>query len=238
MSTSLAVIPSTDVWAMIKELDQATYQSRKFGTTQGELVLRCLTAFEMGLPISAGQRGIYIIDNKPTIAPKLAWALITAHKDFAGYEELEIKDASGKFLGYELTIERSNSPIKKVTRRFTLDDARRITNGKGRLADKDNWQNYPQQMCYWRTLGMIEDVQWADVMFGMPRADELGANITPDGDVIEGQFVAGPAYTEPQITLDDLLTDYTPDQIMAANGGAIPGTVAELQAVKAVLNVG
>lgn len=235
---NLAIIPTNDTWAIIQQLDAATYESRKFGTTKGEMVMRCLTAFEMGLPLSTGLRGIYIIDNKPAIAPKLVWALIMRHPDFDGYEEKELKDAAGNFAGWELTIRRKNSPVKEVTRRFTLDDARRITNGKGRLADKDNWKNYPQQMCYWRTLGMIEDIQWVDITFGMLRADELGGNITPEGDVIEGTYTAGPINTEPQITLDDLLTDYTPDQIMAANGGAIPGTVAELQAVKAVLNVG
>ena len=232
--SNLAIVPTTDTWAIIQQLDAATYESRKFGTTKGEMVMRCLTAYEMGLPLSTGLRGIYIIDNKPAIAPKLVWALIMRHPDFDGYEEREIKDGSGNFSGWELTIRRKNSPVKEVTRRFTLDDARRITQGGKPLASKDNWKNYPQQMCYWRTLGMIEDIQWVDITFGMLRADELGGNITPEGDVIEGTYTA--ANTEPQITLDDLLSQYSPDEIMAANGGAIPGTVAELQAVKAALD--
>jgi hypothetical protein len=234
MSNELAVFPTPHMWAMIKELDQSTFESRKFGTTRGEMVMRGLTAFEMGLPLSAGLRGIYVIDNKPAIAPKLVWALIMRHPDFDGYEEERLTTDKGAFLGYRLTLRRKNSPVETVTRQFTLDDARRIKQGGKPLADKDNWQNYPEQMCYWRALGAAQDVQWIDITFGMPRADELGAGMTPEGDiVIDGQYTVD---TEPAVTMNDLLEKYDPDQIMSANGGKIPETVEELLAVQAVLN--
>lgn len=231
---SNALIPTTDTWAVIKDLDTATYKSRKFGTTQGEMILRGLTAFEMGLPLTAGLRGIYVIDNKPAIAPKLVWALIMKHPDFDGYEEKRLTDDNGTFLGYKITLRRKESPVTTVTRQFTLDDAKRIKQGNKALADKDNWKNYPEQMCYWRALGACQDVQWVDVTFGMLRADELGAAITPEGEIVEGKYQ--PLNTEPPLNLDDLMAKHSPDEIIAANGGTIPGTTEELQKVQEALN--
>jgi hypothetical protein len=75
----------------------------------------------------------------------------------------------------------------------------------------------------------------------MKRADELGAEITEDGDVVEGAWtVAAPAMPEapekePETpkytTIEALMVQWTPEAIMAANDGRIPATSEECQQV-------
>ena len=64
----------------------------------------------------------------------------------------------------------------------------------------------------------------ADVIGGLKRADEYGADITPQGDVIEGSWTVAPvspkkSNEEAQNQLAALMEEYPVDAIMAANGG-------------------
>lgn len=233
MTNALTIRPLTAIdWQKYKDIDLTTFESRKYGITKGELAVKLGIAHELGLPpILAGLKGIQVINNVPTVAPKLAWALILRHPEFDGYEEIRLEDNKGQFLGYKITLRRKNSPVKEATRQFTLDDAKRITQGNKKLIDKENYQNYPENMCYWRAMGFVQDVIFADVTFGIPRADEMGAEITPDGDVIEGNWQV---YTEQPKTdpLTLLLANYTPEQILAVcDNGVLPQTQEEITLV-------
>jgi hypothetical protein len=87
-------------------------------------------------------------------------------------------------------------------------------------------------------------VVFPDVMGGMKRADELGANISPEGDVLEGQWQAAPTPasmpSQPSaieahnqaLTLDDLVLRFSAEAVLVANEGKIPGTIEELEAVE------
>ena len=113
-----------------------------------------------------------------------------------------------------------------------MDQARAIG-----LATKDNWKNYPEDVCYWRTIDRVLHVAFADVCMGLYAADELGMDITPDGEVVESQWA--PVEPEPVLafsTIDALLTQWTAEQIVVANEGKIPSTVDECQQVTEILN--
>ena len=60
------------------------------------------------------------------------------------------------------------------------------------------------------------------------------------GDVIEGEWVEAqvkaPQSTTPTITLDELLQQHSPEEIMAANNNQIPGTAEDVRRVAEVLN--
>lgn len=238
-------------WEQIKDIGMTVHQARTFGVHTGqEAAIKMLTAYEHGIPLTSALSAVYVIDNKPALAPKLMWAKVVGHPDFEGYEEKRLEDAKGNFGGWEITLKRRGWP--KISRRFSLADAQRIiVNVQGkRLIDKDNWQNYPEPTCYWRAMGLVIDAVFPDVAQGLYRANELGAGVTPEGDVIEGSWqsvaenthvvATGPVETvkadeQPQVNLDDLLTQYGPEAIMAANNGMIPATDQEVAQVAEVL---
>jgi hypothetical protein len=60
----------------------------------------------------------------------------------------------------------------------------------------------------------------------MKRADELGAKIDPEGNVIEGTWTTasnnGRAEAEATTLLEELVSQYGADAVLAANGGAMP----------------
>ena len=87
---------------------------------------------------------------------------------------------------------------------------------------------------------------------GLKRADELGATYTRRRCNRRDVAPGAPAEAQPApnaepapepapgietsgITLNDLLSKYSPERIMEANGGRIPGTDEELRAVAKVL---
>lgn len=47
------------------------------------------------------------------------------------------------------------------------------------------WENYPVIMCYWRAVGLVCRTLFSDVTAGVYTAEEIGAQITEDGDVID-----------------------------------------------------
>jgi hypothetical protein len=186
--TKKAIVPysilTPTVWDMINSVAKRTEDSRDYGQREAQIAIKMAVAHEHGIPITSALSSVYVIDNKPTLAPKLVWAKIVVHSDFAGFEEKRLTDGNGGFYGWEITLKRKNG--MQATRRFTMDDARRIiVNRDGKtLAEKDNYKNYAEQVCYWRAMGFVEDVVFPDVGQGLYPSDALGADITPDGDVI------------------------------------------------------
>ena len=225
-----------EIWQMISTIAESAFKSRKLGVnSQAEAAMKMLAGHEIGLPAVASLRAIYIIQDKATIAPKAAWGLIVGHPDcdLAGFREERLTDDKGQFMGYTITLKRKSGLTAR--RQFTLADAKRAG-----LQDKDNWRAYPENLCYWRAMGFVQDVVFPDVTMGLYRADELGAAITPDGDVIDGEWAtvpetppATPQATRP--TLDDLVTYYGGEAVLAASEGNLSMTPEELATVAAKL---
>jgi hypothetical protein len=168
-------------WEIAKEFGE--YAARSGIGNQFDSALKAYAAKELGLSSIAGLKGIHIIDGTPTLAPKLAWGKILQHPEFDGYVEKRLTDEQGNFFGWRITLSRKNGITQ--SRQFTLDDARRVEyKPKKFLADKKNYREYPENVTYWRAMGFVQDVVFPDVTLGLYRADELGANITSEGDMI------------------------------------------------------
>jgi len=216
-----------NVWEMIMAIGQATADSKQFNMYHPEeAAIKMLVAYEHGIPLTSALSTVYVIDNKPVFAPVLMWAKILASPDFDSYEEKRLEKPDGSFAGWEMTLRRKNG--HQATRRFTMDQARAITvNASGKkLADKDNWRNYPEDVCYWRVMERCAKVVFADVIAGIYSADELGADITPEGNVIDADpwsVVVPEPEQPPKVDFDYLLEHWTADQIIEANGGKVPG---------------
>lgn len=223
MTTALTVTkPLTpQTWQMIESIAPAMHACRLFGVTSKEQAAAImLKGYELGLSLTASFEFIHVVQGKPTLSPRGALALILQHPDLV---ELTVDDKPD---ACQVTMKRKNG--FNYTVEFTLEDAKKadvVKPGSG-------WEKYPKNMLRWRAIGFCADVVFPDVIGGMKRADELGATITAEGDVIEGSWST---YTEqPQISpLEALVAQYGVDAILAANDGQIPeGEQVEVVAKK------
>lgn len=229
---------------MIQAIAQSAKDSMKLGLAkQQEAEMKMLVAWENNFPLTSAFGIVYIINNIPALSPKAVWAKVVGHPEFGGYQE-ERLEKTGKFFGYKITLKRKTGI--EASRQFTLEDA-----ATAKLDKKDNWMHFQENMCYWRAMGHIEDVVFPDVTLGLPRADMLGADVSLDGDVIEGSWTAQgsqqpqqevvqseqPAQPDSVNRLNEMVQAYGVDAIMAASGGKIPGTNEELDKIERELEL-
>lgn len=198
-----------------------------------------LKGYELGLSLTSSFELIQVVQGKPTLSPRGMLALIMQSPLC---EKLDIKDEqdkAGNPTACTVTMKRANG--LEYTVRFSMEDAKRA----GLVKAGGAWEAYPANMLRWRAVGFCADVVFPDVIGGMKRADELGATISPEGDVIEGTWEPVQAAPEQPVqtvqvanatpSLSALVETYGPEAVMAANGGRIPGTDAELVTVAATL---
>lgn len=222
------------VWQMISDVAPTMHLARVFGVASKEQAAAImLKGYELGLSLSGSFEYIHIVEGKPSLSPRGALALILASPLNGGVKIVEEANRCTVWMkradnGFEYTVS------------WSLEDAK----AAGVVKPGSGWDKYPANMIRWRAIGFCADVVFPDVTGGMKRADEYGANISPDGDVIEGAWTvvqpsqAAPTAEAPKpagLSLDTLVTQYGAEAIMAANEGRIPGTDEELQAVAAAL---
>jgi hypothetical protein len=246
-TTALAVRPqlTPEVWGMINSIAPTMKDSRLFGVaTPEQAAAIMLKGYELGFGLTASFEFIHVIDQKPTLAPRGALALILNSPLCEGVEIKDEVDKSGAPSGCSVTMKRRGGLT--YTARFTLDDAKRA----GLVKPGSGWEKYPALMCKWRAVGFAADVVFPDLLNGMKRADELGADLSPDGEVIEGSWTAAPveqvteegsqpsqaAEPDPATYLNGLVKQYGAQAIIDANGGAIPSTMDDLRAVEEKLS--
>lgn len=204
------------VWQMIDSIAPAMHASRLFGVNSKEQAAAImLKGYELGLTLTASFEFINIIQGRPALNPRGHLALILNSPELDGIKIDEKPDACTVWM------KRKNGIEHSIT--FTIDDAKRA----GLIKSDSGWEKYPANMLRWRAIGYCADVVFPDVGAGMKRADELGAQITAEGDVIEGSWRTS---QYPNSTLEELLALYGPEKIMEANGGRIPenGEVEEV----------
>lgn len=243
MTTALAVSRLTpDVFSMISHVAPTIHSARLFGTASPEQAAAIMIkGYELGFSLTASFENIHVIEGKPSLSPKGALALIYSSPECAGVKITDETDDKGAPLACSVWMKRRNG--LEYTVRFSLEDAKRA----GLIKDKSGWEKYPANMLRWRALGYCQDIVFPDVIGGTKRADEFGADLTPDGDVIEGSWSntglqqatqPAPAVAVSQqsgLTVQDLLKKYNAAQIMTANNGRIPATVEECNRVAETL---
>jgi len=205
---------SPSIWEMFLQIDQATYESRKFKTTRGETAIKLIFCLENGLPLSAANTGLYIVNGRLGIMGNIIASKIRMHPDY----DYRIDKLTDK--GCTITILRDNIvEIGQVT--FDESMAKRAD-----LLSKTNWECYPEDMYFNRAISRAYKLHCPDI-FSQPVyvPEELDGT-----NAIDGEWSVFPTqYEEP--TLDDLLQLYSAEAIMTANDGRIPGTDEEVKAV-------
>ena len=257
-TTALAVSSrnlTPDVFKMVTDVAPAMHAARLFGTKSPEQAMAIMIkGYELGFSLTASFENIHVIEDKPSLSPKGALALIYNSPECAGVTITDEADSKGVPVACTIEMKRRNGLT--YTARFSMEDAKRA----GIVRPNSGWEKYPANMLRWRAIGYAADIVFPDVIGGTKRADEFGADLTPDGDVIEGSWtnvgsqqgaisagdlprpVSGDSGTvsQPQPAMDSnrlqaLLDEYGAEKILGLNGGKIPGTNAELDAIESEL---
>jgi hypothetical protein len=251
-SKALSVIKpqalTPDIWQMIRDVAPAMHAARWFSVSNPEQAMAImLKGHELGLGLAASFEFIKPVLSRPCLTPMGALALIQNSPLIAEMEIKDLTDDQGRPTGCRVRMKRSSGFEYQCT--FTEDDAKRA----GLIKPDSGYEKYPANMYRWRAIGFCADVVCPDVLGGLKRADEMGATISPDGQVIEAawkpvapaaaeqQAAPAPAITAPAvsiISLDDLLAKHGAEAIIAANEGRIPGMDAEIEAVAIKLEQG
>ena len=233
MSTAITTQKLTpETWATIEKVAPTMQKSRLFGVaTQEQAAAIMLKGYELGLGMAASFEFINIISDKPALNPRGALALILQSGECVGLKIDDQVDKNGTPTACSVTMKRRGGI--EYTATFTMEDAKRADLVKA----GGGWVKYPGNMLRWRATGYCADVVFPDVIGGMKRADEFDADLTMDGDVIDGQWSVAsaatngttktttPAQETPAVMLNKLIERHGADAVLAACNNALPDTV-------------
>lgn len=238
MSTAIVRKEVTpEIWQMIERIAPTMKDSRLFGVaTVHQAAAIMLKGHELGLGMAASFEFVQVIQDKPTLNPRGALALVMQSGECEAMKISNEADDKGNPVSCTVYMKRRGG--LEHTERFTLADANRA----GLIKPDSGWTKYPSNMLRWRAVGYCIDVLFPDITGGMKRADEFGAAISPEGEVIATtwtvQSQTPPAPSQTQITLQQLVDVYGAEKVFEAAGNKLPGTNEEVQAVAAKLNGG
>ena len=218
------------IWHMIGEMAPVLYKAHLFDVRSPEQAAAImLKGFELGLSMTASFEFVQVIQGKQALSSRGAMALLLSNPMVKNVTMNRLDDGKSKFIGYECRMERVNG--FHFIGRFTLEDANRA----GLLKPDSGWAKYPENMCLWRAVGFAADVVFPDITAGMTtlmKAPEMyGVALTEGGDVID----ATPPTVASVDPLNELLSKFSADAIMAANDGKIPSSDEEIATVRAKL---
>ena len=230
---------SIGVWHMINTVANDVYRSRLFPVSSPQQAAAImLKGYEIGLGLMASFEFVQVVKGHVGLSPKGALALLHNNTRITKIKLTRLTDEKHKFIGYECTMTRDSG--FSHTERWTLDDAVIA----GLMKPDSNWEKYPENMCKWRVIGFCSDIVAPDVTAGMVdfmiRPEQFGVRIDDEGNIVEGNVKfkepeEGQTYVyegkTPTITLEELLDQYSAEEILKANGGTIPGTSEELERV-------
>jgi hypothetical protein len=181
-----AITPS--IWQMINEIAPVCHKSRLFGVSSAEAAAAImLKGYELGLGITTAFEYISVIQGRTSLKPIGAWALVLNSGELENWSIEDEDDDNGNPFACTVMLIRKGGA--KYMSRITMDDARR----SGHIKEGSGWESYPANMLRWRALGFAIDVVFPDVQGGMKRADEFGATVDAEGNVIEQSWKETPA---------------------------------------------
>jgi len=216
--TRQEITPS--IWEMIKEIAPAMQASRLFGVKNPEEAMAImLKGYELGFSLTASFEFVNVINGRPGLSPRGMLALIQQSPNLAGMKIEDINDDKGNPSSCRVTMARING--FSYTTEFSMDNAK----SAGLIKPDSGWSKYPANMLRWRTIGYCADVVFPDI--GMKRIDELGSDITKEGEVWKPEPVIEtiPNYNS---NLTALMKDFSTEEIISANGGSMPVTPEQI----------
>lgn len=223
------------IWETIMAVAPIMKDSRLFGvSTEAQAAAIMAKGFELGLTLTAAFEFIHVIQGRPSLSPRGALALVVQSGLAESIKIEDMKDSAGQPSACRVSMKRRGGI--EYTVEFSMEDAKRAD----LLKADSGWLKYPSNMLKWRAVGFCIDIVFPDVIGGMKRADEFGADLDMSGNVVDGQWSAVPTPTmttlqptavAPAVTLQQLVDQFGAEAIMTANDGRIPATQDELNDV-------
>jgi len=250
MTKTKALMVTPNRWNMLLSIAQETYEARAFGVRRGEAAIKLLFCLEYGLPLSAANQGLYVVNGRVAAMGQIAAAELRKHPDY----DYTIERLDDK--GCTIAVSRHGEVIGTAS--FTEEDARRAE-----LIDKDNYRHFPSDMYFNRAIGRAMRRFAPDALsMTVYTPEELGAEVNQDSEAsvwtvsqpatsvldeiearVERNKSAEPGFKQPEATpapasvepkynsIEKLLAEWSAEHIITANEGKIPATAEECQKV-------
>jgi hypothetical protein len=176
-------------WALMRQQADVLAMSDIIPTAYrrkpANVVVAAMTGRMYGWDALTAMRNGHVIESSYAIKPEALLGMVRA----AGHSVVgEMKADSATVTG-----KRADTG-DELTITFSVEDAVRaglvqIKDGKPYARSSSGtrlpWEQYPMMMCYWRAVGLLCRALFSDVTLGLYTAEELGAQIDVDGDVID-----------------------------------------------------
>lgn len=237
MNNSIVIFNPAEIDGM-QRVAKAMVASGYFKDTRdiAQAFVKILAGRELGIPPFAAMTGINIIQGKPALGANVIATLVKNDPRY-DYRVVKCNDAI-------CTLEWFEDGKAAGESSFTIDEAKRAG-----LTGKDNWQKYPSDMLFARTISRGARRFAPGIFGGAPvyTPDELGADIDPEGYVdfdthqdIEGEYTEDPP--TPKNPAPTPRQQQTPAQMPPQNNGATEATtgatVEDFEGLPAVFMVG
>lgn len=128
-----------------------------------------MTGQEMGIPPMRALRHINVIQGKPTLSAELMMAKMLQGNVKCTWIKSDDKEA----------VLKAKRPTVEFTGRYTLEEARLAG-----LLTKEGWKKYPGAMLRARVISLVARVVAPDLIGGLYTPEELGADVTRDGEIV------------------------------------------------------
>jgi len=131
----------------IKSIGTVFFQSGMFRDTKSaaQAITKVMAGQELGVPPMQSMRGIHVVDGNPQLSAGLIAALVKRSVKY-DYRIVTLDDEMCE-------LEWTENGTVVGTSKFTLEQAKKIPGKDGKkLADKDNWRNYGEDMLFARAL--------------------------------------------------------------------------------------
>jgi hypothetical protein len=174
LSRPREITPS--LWEMIQSIAPVIHQSRLFNVASPEQAASImLKGHELGLSLAASFELIHNIRGQVGLSPRGAMALI--HR--SQLIDVTIEDKPGVCT---VTMKRRDTGFT-YSCTFSIEDARRA----GLIKPDSGWEKWEPNMLRWRAIGFCADVACPDLLAGMKTADQYGAIIDRQGNIVEAE---------------------------------------------------
>ena len=171
---AITVVPQRQVTLEVVETAQAVAKmAGMFKLQPDQAAIAMLTGYELGLGLMTSLRFVDVISTnnglRPALRAQAMEALINRSGVLDEFKVTDHTDKSNNPTGCTVYMKRTiGSMVKEYSSTFTQTDAERAE-----LANKHNWQHYPQDMYYNRALSRCARRVCADVILGLYTPDEI-----------------------------------------------------------------
>lgn len=193
MSQSLvSQIPTQQEVQVLRDLGTTLVKSGFLPTsikTPEQAIAIMLKGKELGIPPMQAFSSIAIISGKPTISAELMLALIYRNVPGAVVDFIEITA--------KVCVISAKRPGGKLsTFSFSIEEAKNAG-----LLNKENWTKYPSAMLRARCISAMARAMFPDALMGASYVhEEMGADVTADGEIIDIEPEVAPDPEKKQTT--------------------------------------